>query len=433
MNDLKLGDDLKLALNRWEKGQILMPAHFEAQEDALLGTIVAAAELRGLPFYGIGRLEWEPRLLAKGTLHISRLSAVFLSGDLIAVPGNATLPDFDLPASGGPVEVYLRLLNETTDATGLDLYRGDSKDVKRVIRTLSLSTSISVSDAGSSLKLAVVEKAKAGWRLVPVGGDGLLPLVPSYIPPLLEVGTNPFLTDLLAGLETRLKELQVDLREQLKNDFFRGESMTTARRCQLAAYRLRALLADQAREVHPHPYIVLEAMRAFYAEVCVLQNVEPEDFDPDTYDHNDLSTCFSRMARRITSLLTAGVGPSPSLSFTRKDDDSRWIASPFPDQLVKAAEVYLVVQRLEPYAQVPLHGVKLASPSRLEVVHGRALPGVRFKPVKIGFPHTFGPDVDMYRLEPGDDWTYAVRESALACYVQPAIETVKMALFWRTP
>lgn len=433
MTDIKQADDLKLALNRWERGQILMPAHFAAQETALLASTVLASDLRGLPFYGIGRLEWEAKLLAQGTVHISRLSVVFLSGDMLAVPGNAVVDDFVLPASSQPLNLYLRLLNETTDATGLDLYKGDSKDVTRVVRKLGLSTSVSFSDASSSFKLATLEKAKEGWRLARTVGDGLLAAVPQHIPPLLEVGTNPYLTDLLGQLETRLKQVQVDLRNQLKSSFFRGESMSNARRFQLATYRLRALLGNLAREIHLHPYHVLEELRAFYAEACVLQNVEPEDFDPDPYDHNALAGCFGAFCRRISSLLTAGFVPSPSLPFTQEPGDNRFIAALFPDDLLTAPEVYLVVQRPDPTTPLNLHNVKLASPARLEIVHGRALSGVRFSKVEIGFPHTFGPDVDMYKLDLGDDWKYAKRESALACFVQPTIEKAQLALFWRTP
>jgi hypothetical protein len=53
--------------------------------------------------------------------------------------------------------------------------------------------------------------------------------------------------------------------------------------------------------------------------------------------------------------------------------------------------------------------------------------------VTVGFPHTFGPDVDLYKLELGDDWRYAKQESALACYVHTSLEKAQLALFWRTP
>ncbi len=433
MTDIKQADDLKLALNRWERGQILMPAHFAAQENALLGSTILASELRGLPFYGIGRLEWEAQLLAQGVVHISRLSVVFLSGDILTIPGNAVIEDFVLPAATRPLDLYLRLLNETTDATGLDLYKGDSKDVQRVIRKLSLSMSVSFSDANSSFKLATLEKVKEGWRIARMGGDGILAFAPLHVPPLLEVGPSPFLTDLFDELERRLKQAQVNLREQLKISFFRGESMTNARRFQLAIHRMRGLLANVKREVHPHPYLVLEELRALYAEACVLQNVEPDDFDPDPYNHNHLAACFSSFCSRIVSLLSAGFVPSPSLPFTQEPGDNRFVAVDFPEELLNAPEVYLVVQRPNPATIVELHNVKFGSPARLEIVHARALSGVRATKVEIGFPHTFGPNVDMYRLDLGEEWGYAKRERSLACFVQSTIEEAQFALFWRTP
>ena len=45
--------------------------------------------------------------------------------------------------------------------------------------------------------------------------------------------------------------------------------------------------------------------------------------------------------------------------------------------------------------------------------------------------HAFGPEVDFYRMNPGDEWDHALREDGLAFYALPALERVQVSLFWR--
>jgi type VI secretion system protein ImpJ len=47
------------------------------------------------------------------------------------------------------------------------------------------------------------------------------------------------------------------------------------------------------------------------------------------------------------------------------------------------------------------------------------------------FQHTFGPEVDFYQLQAGEEWNYVIREGSLALYIHPVLEKANVFLFWR--
>ena len=97
-----------LARVKWEMGQTLLPAHFKAQEDALLMESVLRFRMQGLPAYGVAELGWNPTLIKDGVVSIQSMKAVFPSGLMVQVPGNAKISPFNLNVPGDvTVSVYL--------------------------------------------------------------------------------------------------------------------------------------------------------------------------------------------------------------------------------------------------------------------------------------------------------------------------------------
>jgi type VI secretion system protein ImpJ len=408
----------KLALGRWSMGQVLMPAHFNAQEEALLAHLGLRAGVCGLPAHGVARLIWDDALLAKGALSVSSLTVVLASGELIDVPGNATISNLNLgDVMGSEVEIYLHVLADTQDARGIELYRDDAREVSRVIHRVTLSTQSWLENARQSLKLAELVQGPAGaWQLA------------GYVPPLLQVGTTPFLTAETSSLARAVDALEARLGEQLADSFLGGEHLSRLRQGLAATYRLRALLLDLQGQVPLHPYHLFAALRDFYVEVCLLHASLPEPALVP-YDHDDLAGCFGELGRRIAIRLQGHAPVSPRVPFGRVED--RFVAKPLPEALRRASDVYLLVQH-NGRERVSLDGIKLASPGRLARVHLNALAGVPFvKESAPDFAHTFGARADLYRLERGEEWEHALREGALSFWARPDIGQVQAALTWR--
>lgn len=412
----------RLALHRWSMGQVLMPAHFLAQEGALLDHIGLRMRLQGLPWYGVARLAWDDALLGQGAVSVSGLTVAFASGELLDVPGNAVISNLNLSEAGdaGTAEVFLHVLAETRDAVDLERYRDDDREVSRVIHRIELSTLPWLESARQSMKLAELRRDADGlWQLGP------------YVPPLLQVGAGvtPFLLDVMASREQSLAHLETRIAAHAADAFLGGERRAELRRAQAAVYRLRAFLSDHARQIALHPYFLFCALRDFFVEVCLFQNLDLPG-QPARYDHDDLAATFAGIQSAIDEALRVTPVASPRLAFVRQEQ--RFVAGPFPDALARAREVYLLVQP-RGAGEVGLDGVKLASPSRVELVHVNALPGVPFRRVTTpGFTHTFGSRAGFYLLEHGEEWTHAVRERSLCFIARPHLAGIHAALFWRS-
>jgi type VI secretion system protein ImpJ len=79
-----------------------------------------------------------------------------------------------------------------------------------------------------------------------------------------------------------------------------------------------------------------------------------------------------------------------------------------------------------------LDNFKIASISRLPIVHKFYLQGISFKRLeRPPFQHSFGPEVDIYQLTIGEEWDYALSELLVGFYVNPQLMNAKYFLHWR--
>jgi type VI secretion system protein ImpJ len=411
----------KLARVRWQVGQTLLPEHFRAQDEALSAEARLQAELFGLPRTGIASLAWSEAMLAEGSLSISSLTAVLPGGFLVDVPGNAALPSFSLEATGrAEVTVFLHLLEDTRGTEGVPLYADEPPNVQRVLRRMQLSSEQSVDRALTSLELASFSKNLQGaWR-----ADV------RKVPPLLLVGPNPFLNDLLGELDSLLEKVHGQLRTLLLDSYQRGERLASARRTLLEVRRLQSLRADMRGGICPHPYDFFDLLRRFYFETCCYLEQEPGETLP-AYQHDDPGKglwgwmeLLNRVFRPEDTRLT--YKPFESR-------DGQFILSPLPSlEEGVQNELYLLVRSEDPSQPASLEGVKVASPSRLPAVRRLALRGIPFQHVPHpSFPHAFGPEISWYKLSLGEEWQYALRDNGMAFYGNPALQGTQVFLFWR--
>lgn len=428
----------KLALHRWEMGQVLHPAQFRAQEEALLDHVGLRAQLTGLPSYGVALLRWSEAQLASGDLSISALTVVLPSGLLIGYPGNAVLTtrNLSLPAkAAGPVPVYLHLRSErrSDDARDLPQYEADEPEIKRTIYQVEISAEPGIENEQKRMKLAELRFGDGVWAMGP------------YVPPLLRLGSGatPFLRGTLGQVVATINGFESELVKRAADSVAGAEQLSEVRRVLTSVYRMRAVLADHGygaatQTVALHPYHLFAALRDFYLETVVLQG-KSLDAWPLRYQHDDLRGCFEQLARGLARGLSVPTVVSPRLAFHR--DEHWFVTRLFPDELRSASEVFLLLER-EPQAAIPdganappLDDIKLASPLRAEEVYTKALEGVPRRPIpSLGFAQTFGHRATVFQLDSKSrEWSQALVEGALCFAVLPGLEDFSAALFWQSP
>ncbi len=422
-----------LARVDWQLGQTLLPEHFVAEEESLLADTALRFDLLGAPFFGVGRLRWNEALLADGILSIASMTVVFPSGRLVDIPGNATVDTFPLNVPGmSRVPVYVHVTGERTAAepagragagaggaaAAAERGAGDGA-LDKVVERLVLSTDQTVRNARESMKLAEFVKSPEGaWSLSE-----------AYLPPLLQVGTSPFLIPLVERIEKQLELFHRKLEEDIAASYLGGESLFRATICLGGIFRLQRFLANLRAQVHFHPYHLYEALHLFHTALCIYQNQTPENVT-SPYLHDDLAGCLNQVVKPLIERIQVSRGKVPYVAFEQKE--GLFTVPELPREVHKAKEIYFLVQKPRVSDVLSLEGLKLASRSRLNLVHQLSLQGIPYRRIeRPPFQHQFGAEVEFFLISEGEEWDQALRESALAFFDQPSYTKARAYLYWR--
>jgi type VI secretion system protein ImpJ len=409
-----------LARVKWEMGQTLLPVHFDAQEEALLADSALRFRMQGMPAYGIAGLKWNLTLLQEGVFSIQSLSMVMPSGLLLHVPGNAKASPFNLNVPGDViVSVYCHLIENKSHEDTMDATwdTGEARTVSKRYYTLVISPDQSHAGALASMKLAEFKKDP----------DGTWMLSRDYIPPLLQVGLSPFLEDPLEELNQALELFHYDLVLDASG-YLSGESLLSVKQCMKSSLKMQRFIANLKDQIHCHPYFVHEALTDFYTEVCYYRKVMPENVT-SSYKHERLAECFNRIINPLIKQMQMMEEKSPFLAFEFKDGI---FTIDLPSEIRAASDIYFLVQKGHVTDKMDISNIKLGAFSRIALIHKMALPGVPIKKTeKPPFQHSFGSEVDFFRIIEGEEWDHAVRALSLAFYHQGMFENVEFFLYWR--
>ncbi len=414
----------KLAPVRWELGQILLPEHFSTLHSSILAELRARAAVAGVPGFGIAELIWHDKALEQGQLQIQALTAVLPSGLLIHVPGSGTLEGLSLKATGLPkVKVYLHVLDEPASALGNPLYASEPKTVRRQVLSLRLSTQPSLERSLETLLLGEFQ-CEPDRRWV---------IEPGSCPPLLQVGPNPFLLQQLQSLAKRLQEFQGRLLDDMKDTLLRGGYLSTMSGCLREVCVVRSLLAEIPTGVYRHPYYLFDALRRLYFEICAFHERQPEQ-PCFPYVHEAIAENFQRLFGYLEKNLIALTAPRRHVELTLRD--GRFLLPAWPDELARAEKVYLLVSRNQRHERIPMDAVKIASPDRLDLVHGAALRGVPFESIpNPPSSRYFIEGMEFYELHLGDEWSQVLKSQGLCFYASGLLSSsgVRVLLYFTTP
>ena len=341
-------------------------------------------------------------------------------GAIISVPGNAILEPLSLSATAATkLPVYLHITDEPLGTEGNRVYDGDPRVVERVLYRAHLSISDNHDHTIGSIKLGEFEKGANGtWRLTA-----------AYIPPLLHVGTTPYLLETLADLEERMKNLEPQMVGQLQDTFLRPDRLQAIRLCLSEMYLCLSTLADLRFKVPLHPHTLFAALRRLLHALCTFHEVIP-DQAALPYRHDDLGRCFAELFQELTRHLRPVYTRSTHLRILKSN--GLFSLSGLPEEVKNSQEVYLLIQRPTLHERIDITEIKVSCTSRLALVHRLVLRGVPFKRIeRPPFQHTFGPEVDFYQLQGGEEWNHVMREASIAFYVHPVLEKANAFLFWR--
>lgn len=409
-----------LARVHWKMGQSILPQFFVTQEDALLRDTVLRFKATGLPFFGLSRLEWNDSLISEGVLSISRMNLVMPSGMQLNVPENTKISPFNIGLVGSTrVSVYCHVVKGEgpRDDDGDGWQEDSMSEVPREHYDLVLSSEQSTRGVYESIKLAVFEKSP----------DEVWTLSESYIPPLLRMGATPFFGKTLDELIEVLEFFHYNLAMEASG-YLSGDALMSIKSCMKSSLKMQRLLANIQGQVHCHPYLLYEALNDFYAEICYYKKMVPENAT-EIYQHDQLAVCLNRLATPLIQQMKMMEAKSPYLSFDYKDGIFHL---KLPAEVRSAQDVYFLIQKAHVGDRLDLSDLKLGAMSRISMIHRISLPGLPLKKVKRPpFQHSFGAEVEFFKVVEGEEWDYALRDLSLAFYNRARLKGVECFLYWR--
>ncbi|WP_300671468.1 type VI secretion system baseplate subunit TssK [Desulfoluna sp.] len=409
----------KLARVSWEMGQALLPEHLVALEESILADIILRFRLLGLPWYGVGELKFNGSLLSEGVLSIEAMTLVTANGLLINVPGNAGASQVNLNLTGmTTVSVYLHVLRRgvaETDATnGWGGKEGDG--VKRTRYRLELTAEQEYPEALDTVKLAEMKKSPEGFWTLSSG----------YIPPLLQVGASPFLTEEMTALSEALELFRYNLTMD-SSSYVSGDSLFSVKQCLKSVFRAQRMLENYKTGITLHPFYLYDEVQTLYADVCFYRNTTPQNIT-QPYRH-DQPVLLKEAVERLKNQMHLVRSRPPYVTFTLQDN---LYEVGLPDEVRQATDVYFLVQRAQLTDTLSLDNLKLAGVTRLPFVHKMALHGIPLKKVeRPPFQHTFGSEVEFYQIKESEEWDHALNEMSVAFFSRPDLAEADFYVYWR--
>jgi type VI secretion system protein ImpJ len=173
---------------------------------------------------------------------------------------------------------------------------------------------------------------------------------------------------------------------------------------------------------------VFRSLRALYIDVCIFSGTHPAELGR-AYVHDDLAGGLKAMLDEIERLLTVGRQDIPYVEFTRKEG---LYVCEIDKNLKRARDVYFLIQKPRVSMRIDVSRVKLASPSRIHVVHEHALRGIPFALLeKPPFHHGLSSSIEFYSISPGPEWDYAIRDGKVVLFTAPQLEEARLYLYGR--
>jgi type VI secretion system protein ImpJ len=419
---------------RWRLGQALLPEHFFRQEFSLRQEWELRFAQLAPPSWGVGLLEWDESLIARGFAKLGKLMLVFPRGQLVHIPGNSQPVHFDLNAADGvEVALYAHLLS-APDSVRDDQAAGDAAGLELLLQKLELSPERGHPGAIDSIKLGAFKKSP----------DGQWSLQPTYVPPLLLLSAAPAFfratLDRVLGVVQRWQEL---LLADIETHALATEKVVRAQECLRRSHLYVAALAQiDAENPFRHedagsavnavpPADVYQRLLELYIDIHSYQEDPrlPPRLAGAPYDHHDPYGCFERLLADLDRRTELPLGQAPYVAFASAGEAA--VVS-LPREAREAREVYFLFHRRGSAVREELRGLKVACRPRLETVHRHALKGIPLRRVQpVPFRHSFAPEVEFYQLLPGEEWEHALRQGTLAYFTEGGLKDGQAYLFWR--
>ncbi len=438
----------------WNEGMLLTPHHFQQadnyQEELLNSRLRSVVSYE----YGVLDLQINHEAIANGNFQVTSCRAVLSDGLVINFPDTDAVPDLrpvkdhfgpeadtlgvhlaipakkfgtaNFQASGGKADLNLRFLQEGSLAK--DETSGTNEQPLAFARpNLRIIFDDELRDGFTTIKIAELKKTTTGQ----------LKISEEFIPPILKVTANVWLTNMLRRVLDILITKSNELGDQRRQ---RTSSLADFTTSEIAVFWLLHTVNSSIPIMSHYFHTPLVHPEKLYLEMAGLAgkmitfstDLHPKDIVK--YDHEDLYFTFYNLTKQLEHLLETVI-PSRCVAIPlEKISPTMYIGRVEDDRLLKEAEFYLAVNAQMPEAklieEIP-RLIKIASRDVVNTVVERALPGVVLShsnpppapiPTRIGFRYFMLDSTGAY-------WEGIKGSKVIAIYVPEKIPDKKLEMY----
>lgn len=433
---------------------LLTPHHFQQwdnyHEELMNSRLRSAVSYE----YGVLDLQISREAIANGNFQVTSCHAVLPDGLMVNFPDTDGVPDLrpvgdhfkpeqeklgvhlaiparkfgmaNYQANGAKADLNMRFLQD--GALAKDETSGANEQPLSFARpNLRIIFDAELRDGFTSVKIAELERTTTGQ----------LKISEEYIPPILKVGANVWLSNMLRQMVEILITKSSSLGEQRRQ---RNASLADFTTSEVAVFWLLHTINStipamshffRTPLVHPEKlYLVMAEL----AGKLMTFSTELHPKDIVKYDHDDLYLTFYTLSMQLKDLLETVI-PSRCVPIPlEKITPTMYIGRVEDERLLTEAGFYLAVKAQMPESKliedVP-RIVKLASRDVIDTVVGRALPGVTLSlsnpppapiPTRVGFRYFMLDSTGAY-------WEGIKGSKIIAVYVPDKIPDEKLEMY----
>ena len=435
----------------WTKGVLLSPQHLQMQDrylEDLLSFRLGALTFRP---WGFQRLEIDRDALAGGAFAVTAASGILPDGLLFDAPTSDAVPppkslDEAWDADRPTLDVYLTVPEYRPDGFNVASVTRDHSTRYRAELLMRRDENNGLAEkpvqvARKNLRFLVEGESLDGSAALPIarvvrGSTGEVSLDPQFVPPLLDIGASEYLlainrrlVELLAAKSTTLSGMRRQRNQSLADfgisdvaNFWLLYTVNTHLPAIRHLYETR----------RGHPAELFEAMTALAGALTTFSTaVHPRNIP--SYDHVDLSDCFTRLDAMLRDLLDTVV-PSNFVALPLRSEQPLVHAVALDeDRFFTAPQLYLAVSSAVKVADliraVP-QLVKVSSGDRITHLIRHAMSGVELTyapsppsaiPVKLNYQY-------FQLAKTGPEWDAITRARNLAAYVPAELGDAQLEL-----
>ena len=438
----------------WNEGMLLTPHHFQQFDnyhEELLNSRVRSIMQHE---YGIIELRFSAESIANGNFQITTCRGVLPDGLFINVPDAEAGPEMrpignhfrvDAERLGVHIAIPAKKVGEANfqasgaGSNGNLRYLQEGRQVKD---ETTGSNEQAVAYAKNNLRIIFDDELRDGFTTMKIAEiqrtpTGQLKVAEDYIPPILKISANDWLTAMLRQIVEILITKGASLSEQRRQSNASLADFTTS---EVAVFWLLhtinnsiPIMSHYFRSPVVHPERLYEEFVRLIGQLMTF-SIEVQPKDIVKYDHDDLHFTFSNLVSQLKDLLETVI-PSRCVAIPlEKTRDTLYVGRIDDERLIKEASFFLAVRAQMPEAKL-IEGVprvvKIASRDVIDSVIGSALPGVVLThaspppapiPTRVGFKYFQLDNIGPY-------WSGIAGSKVISVYVPSDVPDEKLELY----